>query len=75
MTTKAELEKQIEDLKKVIKKEESRPTGHTISNCAIDMSKPDEAKLAVANAVAEGMKALQSLGGDSYGLYFEANDK
>ena len=43
----------------------------SITDCNITMGSPDETKVAIANAVAEGMKALQSLGGDSYGIYIE----
>ena len=72
MTTKAELVKKIEVLESSLEKELSRPTRHTISSCSVDMTKPDETKLAVAKAVTEGMKALQSLGGEVYGVYIAA---
>lgn len=72
MTTKIELIEQIGELEKELKREKSLPKGLTVSQCSIDMTKPDTTKLAIANAVAEGMKALQSLGGDSYGLYVAA---
>lgn len=68
--TKTELESKVKELEGMLEIEQLRSTGHTISNCNIDMTKPDETKLAIARAVAEGMKALQGLGGDSYGLYF-----
>lgn len=71
MSTKKELEQEIKNLKEKLEKEESRPTGHTVTNCHIDMK--DDAKIAIAEAVKEGMKALQSLDGDSYGIYFEGN--
>jgi hypothetical protein len=45
-----------------------------IENCTVDMSKPDETKIAIAKAVEEGMKALQSLGGNSYGIYLNNKD-
>ena len=75
MTTKADLEETVKSLEALLETERQRPTGHIISGCTIDLSKPDETKIAVANAVEEGMKALQSLGGDSYGIYMgETND-
>lgn len=73
MTTKADLEKKVSELEEALASERRRPTGHNIENCHIDMTKPDETKLAVARAVMEGMKALQSLGGNSYGLYLSAH--
>jgi len=67
--TKAELEKQIEELKNELDKEKLRPQYH-IEGCHIDMSKVDEKAIAIANAVEEGMKALQSISNaDSYGIY------
>ena len=59
--TKADLQKEIEILKS--------NQGHIINNCNITAASPDETKIAVAKAVEEGMKALQSLGGNSYGIY------
>jgi hypothetical protein len=61
-------------LKRQLAEEQGRPTGHTISNCHIDMSAPDPTKVAIAEAVREGMKALQGLGGDSYGIYLPSKD-
>jgi hypothetical protein len=72
MITKADLQKKVEELENELAAERNRPTGHRIENCNIDMNRPDETKLAVAQAVKEGMKALQSLGGDSYGIYFSS---
>lgn len=69
MPTKPELEETVKRLEDLLEVEQHRPTGHIISGCTIDLSKPDETKIAVANAVEEGMKALQSLGGDNYGIY------
>lgn len=71
--TKLDLENEIDELKASLELERMRPTGHALNNCHIDMTKPDETKLAIAKAVKEGMKALQSLGGESYGIYFEGN--
>lgn len=71
MATKKVLEKELAALKIQLDKEQSRPIGHTISNCNITNS--DEAKVAIAEAVKEGMKALQSLDGDSYGIYLAGN--
>lgn len=45
----------------------------SIENCTVDMSKPDLTKLAIAKAVEEGMKALQTLGGNNYGIYISSN--
>ncbi len=73
MSTILELENEIKELKKQLEAEKERPTGHTISDTRIDMSIPDETKIAIAKAVQEGMKALQGLGGNSYGIYFEGN--
>jgi hypothetical protein len=70
MSTKKELEQQIEDLTSRLEEELNRPTGHTMNNCNIEMK--NDAKVAIAEAVKEGMKALQSLDGESYGIYFES---
>jgi hypothetical protein len=67
MSTKKELEQKIKVLEDVLEGEQSRPTGHTISDCHIEMK--DDTKIAIAEAVKEGMKALQSLDGKSYGIY------
>lgn len=74
MATKKELESKLKELQAQLSREQERPTGHTISNCNIDMTKPDATKIAVAEAVKEGMKALQKLGGDSYGIYLSGNE-
>jgi len=58
MSTKAELEKEIKQLNKVLKKEQSRPTGHIVHGCTIDMGKAVESKLAVAEAVKVGRKRV-----------------
>ena len=71
MSTKKQLEDEIAVLKAQLETEQDRPAGHSISHCHIDMTKPDATKVAIAEAVAEGMKALQSLGGDSYGIYLK----
>lgn len=71
MKTKKELQDKIESLEEQLAEERERPTGHKIESCTIDMAKPDETKIAIAKAVLEGMKALNSLGGNSYGIYFE----
>ncbi len=72
MSTKAELEKKVKKLEAQLLKEESRPTGHHVENCHIEMC--DKPKIAIAEAVKEGMKALQSLDGDSYGIYIEGDN-
>ena len=72
MSTKKDLEQEVKELKKSLEVEQSRPTGHTITGCHIEAGKD---KIAIANAVAEGMKALQMISeGDSYGIYLEGND-
>lgn len=69
--TKSELEQKLKEVTEQLETERNRPTGHKLEQCSIDMSSPDETKIAIANAVNEGMKALQGLGGNSYGIYFE----
>jgi hypothetical protein len=69
MPTKTELQHKIRQLDEELAAEKKRPKGTHIENCSIDMSEPDEVKLAVARAVLEGMKALQTLGGNNYGIY------
>jgi hypothetical protein len=75
--TKADLEARISELEEALNNELSRPTGHKIDNCNIDMSAPDSTKIAIAEAVGEGMKALQQLGvkSEQYGMYFAGNMK
>ena len=73
MPTKNQLEKQIEDLTASLEKESSRPTGLTIQNRNIEMK--NDAKEAVAEAVKEGMLALQSLDGGSHGIYFSGKEE
>lgn len=68
--TKKELEAKLKLLEQQLEKEQARPTGHTIANCNIHLE-PDEVKLAIARAVNEGMKALQSCGGDTCAIKFE----
>lgn len=72
MKTKKDLENELAVLREQLEKEQSRPTGATISNCNI--TNTDDAKVAIADAVKEGMKALQSLDGDSYGIYINGNN-
>jgi len=73
MPTKADFEKTIKELQKQLETEQARTPRHTISDCHINMANPDETKIAIATAVKEGMKALQSLGGNNYGIYL-SND-
>ena len=72
MKTKKDLENELVILREQLEKEQSRPTGSTISNCNI--TNTDDAKVAIADAVKEGMKALQSLDGDSYGIYINGGN-
>lgn len=73
MSTKAELEELVAILREQLAAERSRPTGHRFEDVHIDMSKPDEVGLAIANAVREGMTALQNLRSEkSIGLYVAA---
>lgn len=73
--TKKELELKVKTLEEALS---TIPRGNSISDVSIDMSKPDETKLAIANAVSEGMKALQSLAEDqsnSYGIYISSGNE
>ena len=74
MPTKKTLEETIKTLTEALEVERERPTGHIISNNHFDMGDTVETKLAVAEAVKEGMKALNSLGGDNYGIYMESGE-
>lgn len=72
MSTKAELEVQVAALLEQVAEQEALATnqvGTNISNCNIDMGEACEMKLVVAQAVLEGMLALQTLWGDNYGIY------
>lgn len=72
MSTKAELEVQVAALLEQVAEQEAlgaNQVGTNISNCNIDMGEACDTKLAVAQAVLEGMRALQTLGGDNYGIY------
>lgn len=71
---KKDLIKEIEQLKSVLKAEQSRSTGHTVQNCNINMDCSDEV-VAVAEAVEEGMKALQAISKQiKSAVYFEGTD-
>lgn len=69
--TKPELEQELQDTKNALEKEQQRMMYH-IEGCNISTSDPDPVKMAIANAVAEGMKALQKAGGNSYGIYIDS---
>lgn len=70
---KKDLIKQNEELKLQIFNLESRPAGHTVQNCTIDMDSSKE-NIAIAEAVKEGMKALQDIASQNkYGIYFNGN--
>lgn len=73
--TKKELEQKVAELQKALEEEKQRPTGHSVTGCSFDMSNPDQTKIAIAEAVKEGMKALQSLGGDSVAISFGGIDR
>jgi hypothetical protein len=78
MSTKAELEKRVRDLSAQLEEERKRHAAALrVDNCTFNMANPsvDETKIAIAKAVREGMKALQSLGGSQYGLYIGREDK
>ena len=65
--TKVELEKENERLREELKSAKNI----TVTNC--DISMKDQKAVAIARAVEEGMKALQSIAeGDSYGIYIES---
>ena len=71
--TKSELELKVKILEEQLVKEQSRPTGHTISNVDISMTPEDANIIAIAGAVKEAMKALQQLKVDSRtGIFLEA---
>lgn len=73
---KKDFAKKVKLLEQLLQKEQERSTGHTITNCNIDMTKPDQTKIAIAEAIKEGMKALQILGsieGNNYGIYLAGN--
>lgn len=70
--TKADLEKELAEMKIKLEALEGISTGHTVQNChiTVESSKSD---LAVARAVEEGMKALQQINKKpTYGLYLES---
>ncbi len=59
--------KQNEDLKALLESGQ----GHTITNCTIDMG-DNEGGLMIAEAVKEGMKALQAITAQNkYGIYLK----
>jgi len=71
---KKDLIEKVKDLESMLEVEQSRPTGasyNTISDVHIDMGN-DETGLAIAEAVKEGMKALQSITSQNkYGICFK----
>lgn len=74
MKTKAELMKKIAELESALEAEKKRPTGHTISDCHIDMS--DDSGIAIAEAVKAGMDALKQIKSQpTYGVYFGSSDR
>ena len=70
-TSNAKLKAEIKALQDQIDREQNRSL-ISVSECSINMAEPDKTKIAIAEAVREGMKALQSLGGNSYGIYIDS---
>ena len=71
---KKDLTKKNEELQTQLNKEQGRPVGHTIQNCTISMDSNEE-NIAIANAVKEGMKALQAISQQNkYGIYLDGKD-
>jgi len=70
MVTKAELEEKLHAAEVLLEEYRSNTNGVSVSNCHIECGDSPEVQ-AIANAVAEGMKALQGIAErHTYGMYF-----
>jgi len=71
MSTKKQLEQKIKDLEVTLEEHRKLGKGCNISDVSVDMNR-NETSIAIANAVEEGMRALQRIGdSNSYGIYIE----